>query len=328
MSPKKLVTVYGATGVQGGSVVDSLLQNKSHDFSLRAITRNPDSEKAKKLAARGVEVVKADGFHKDEVLEAFKGSWAVFVNTNTSDPALHRPGGITESGLGKLVVDAAFEAGVQYFVYSGLASATLTTHGAVSSEGFDEKYAVGEYAKIRGFKSVVIVSAGWYMENNLVREFAAEMGGFPFDVDDEGYLTFRAPRWGGTDEVPFISMEDDYGDLVHGVLLAPELYNGRFIHGISDKAKCEKMVSEFQKITGKKARYVPIDWKSIDTRGDPDLETVKAMFGFLQHSGGRYFGEVDDIGPARELKARATAAKGFPEELMTLERWMHKHYSP
>lgn len=68
----------------------------------------------------------------------------------------------------------------------------------------------------------------------------------------------------------------------------------------------------------------------MNTKGDPEIETIKTMFGFLQHSGGRYFGEADNIEPARELKARAAAAKGLPQEegvLMTLDQWLRKHYS-
>lgn len=90
MASSKLITVYGATGSQGGSVVQSLLQNKSQAFNIRGITRNPDSEKAKSLASRGIEVVKADGFVKEEVVEAFRGSWGVFVNTNSDDPVSYR----------------------------------------------------------------------------------------------------------------------------------------------------------------------------------------------------------------------------------------------
>jgi uncharacterized protein YbjT (DUF2867 family) len=86
MSAPQLVTVFGATGYQGGSVVQSLLQNKDKAFSVRGITRNPDSENAKALAAQGVEVVKADGFVKDQLLEAMKGSVFVFANTNSDDP--------------------------------------------------------------------------------------------------------------------------------------------------------------------------------------------------------------------------------------------------
>lgn len=86
MTSSKLITVFGATGSQGGSVVQSLLQNKSQSFKIRGITRNPESEKAKALASQGVEVVKADGLVKDELVKAFKDSWGVFVNTNSDDP--------------------------------------------------------------------------------------------------------------------------------------------------------------------------------------------------------------------------------------------------
>jgi uncharacterized protein YbjT (DUF2867 family) len=89
MTSSKIITVFGATGSQGGSVVQSLLQNKSQSFKIRGITRNPDSEKAKALASQGVEVVKADGLVKQELIEAFKGSWGVFVNTNSDDPVSH-----------------------------------------------------------------------------------------------------------------------------------------------------------------------------------------------------------------------------------------------
>lgn len=91
MSSQKLITVYGATGNQGGSVIASLLQNKNSGFSLRGITRNVESEKAKALAEQGVEVVKADGFVKEQVIEAFRGSWGVFVNTNSDDPVSNAP---------------------------------------------------------------------------------------------------------------------------------------------------------------------------------------------------------------------------------------------
>lgn len=86
MSATKLVTVYGATGAQGGSVVRSLLRDQSGIFKVRAISRNPESEGARALAAAGAEVIRADGFKKEELISAFAGSWGVFVNTNSDDP--------------------------------------------------------------------------------------------------------------------------------------------------------------------------------------------------------------------------------------------------
>ena len=55
----KTIAVMGATGAQGGAVVNALL--KDGEFSIRAVTRDPESEKAKALLGKGVkEVVKGD----------------------------------------------------------------------------------------------------------------------------------------------------------------------------------------------------------------------------------------------------------------------------
>jgi nucleoside-diphosphate-sugar epimerase len=78
-----LISVFGATGNQGGSVVRSLLQNPA--FRVRALTRNPSSDAAKKLADAGAEVVGANGFSSEDMSKAFHGSWGVFVNINSDD---------------------------------------------------------------------------------------------------------------------------------------------------------------------------------------------------------------------------------------------------
>ncbi|KAJ3526654.1 hypothetical protein NM208_g11086 [Fusarium decemcellulare] len=332
MASPQLITVYGATGSQGGSVVQSLLQNKSQFFKIRGITRNPDSDKAKALVEQDVEIVKADGLDKGQVIEAFRGSWGVFVNTNSDDPAVNQPNGPNETDLGKIIVDAAAEAGVHHFVYSGMASASEITEGAVPNKAFEEKHAIGEYAKSKGvFETVNIVSPGWYMENHLVEEVAPAMGGFPFIPDEEGYLTLHVPRWGGNEEIPFIAIGEDYGDLVHGIFLDPAKYNGRLVQGISASETADKLVSDFAKLTGKKARFVPIeDWKTMETYGIEAFETVKRMFGFCQHSGGLYYGVPNDLDTAGDLKARAAEAKGEAgdkKKLTALEKFLEKYFS-
>ncbi|KJZ75357.1 hypothetical protein HIM_05283 [Hirsutella minnesotensis 3608] len=330
MSSGKLVTVYGATGTQGGSVVRSLLQNKSNAFSVRAITRNPDSGKARELASLGVDVVKADGHKREQVLEAFKGSWAVFVNTDSSDLALYEPSHKTESDLGKSIVDAAFEAGVDVFVYSGLASASLLSQGATPSRLFDEKHTIGTYAQAKGFKTAVVIAAGWYMENHTSRELAKLLGGFPYEDDADGYRTLRTPRWGGDGKMPLIAVEEDWGDLVHGVLLDPGSYDKQFIQGISDLVTPEDLTKLFQSVTGTRSRFVPVeDWKSFEMRGNPALGCICDMFGFLQLCQGRYFGMSNDLSEARKLKKSASAAKGLSkdkDELTDLDRFLNHHF--
>ncbi|KJK76430.1 hypothetical protein H634G_08321 [Metarhizium anisopliae BRIP 53293] len=328
---RKIITVYGATGNQGGSVVNSLLENKSGDFTIRGITRNPDSKKAKALAARGVEIVKADGLRRDQMLAAFQGTWAVFLNTNSVDPALHQPGGITESDHGKEVVDAAFEAGAEVLIYSGSASPAKITNGSITSAGMDEKDIVAEYAKAKGFKSAVNVGTGWYMENHFNPEVAVLLGGLPYTEDEDGYLTLAMPNWGGDNTIPFVSIGDDYGDIVHGVLLDPETYNGQFVQGFSELATPEELVAAVQKASGKKSRFNEVkDWTTIETHGEPEIETVKNLFGFVQYTGGQFFGVPSDIAQSKKLKAAATTAKGRPAsdgKLTTVEQFAKKALS-
>ena len=60
MSDKKIVVVFGATGIQGGSVVKALLNDPetAAKFHIRGITRDPSKPNAKALAEKGVECVK------------------------------------------------------------------------------------------------------------------------------------------------------------------------------------------------------------------------------------------------------------------------------
>ncbi len=77
-----MVAVCGATGKQGGAVVEALLARGSQAFAVRGIARNAASAKAKALAERGVEVVQADFDDVSSLREAFKGAYGAFLLTN------------------------------------------------------------------------------------------------------------------------------------------------------------------------------------------------------------------------------------------------------
>ena len=69
----KILTVVGATGAQGGSVVTAAL--KSGAYKVRGITRNVNSPAAKSLTAQGVEMVAADTSDLASLVRAFEVSF-------------------------------------------------------------------------------------------------------------------------------------------------------------------------------------------------------------------------------------------------------------
>ena len=82
MSEKKIIAVMGATGAQGGGLVRAILADPNGGFAARAVTRKPDSEAARALAAAGAEVVAADTDDAASLDRAFAGAYGAFCVTN------------------------------------------------------------------------------------------------------------------------------------------------------------------------------------------------------------------------------------------------------
>ena len=109
------------------------------------------------------------------------------------------------------------------------------------------KYKIEQYAKRLGkFETVTPINPAWYLENFLSEEVAPVFGGFPHFLDEEGYLTFRVPHWGGDNRVPFLGVHDDFGDIVQGIFLDPARYNEHVVHGASDLRTFDQLVADFE----------------------------------------------------------------------------------
>src|SRR5690348_1298349 len=83
------------------------------------------------------------------------------------------------------------------------------------------------------------------MENFLHQEMAPLFGGFPLIPSEDWNLVFRSPLWGGKEDVPFIAIGRDFGDIVHGIFLNPEKYNGVLVQGVSQLLSLEDTVKAF-----------------------------------------------------------------------------------
>ena len=75
MTPKnKPILVTGATGHQGGQTARRLLE---HGYTVRAMTRKPDSAAARALAEQGATVVQGDLDDAASLKAALAGAWGV-----------------------------------------------------------------------------------------------------------------------------------------------------------------------------------------------------------------------------------------------------------
>lgn len=166
----KIVTIIGATGIQGGSVIRALLD--SPQYSLRAVTRNIESDTAKAFAARGVEVVRADINEVESLREAFAGSYAVFAATNFFEalPTLGIEKSMEiETRLGKNLADAAAATeSLEHYVWSTLPNSRKNSGGKVVVPYYESKNRVDDHIKTRHpqlLRKTTFLWLGWYASN-------------------------------------------------------------------------------------------------------------------------------------------------------------------
>jgi uncharacterized protein YbjT (DUF2867 family) len=84
MSEKKTLVVFGATGIQGGSVIKSILSDSkaAAQFFIRAVTRDTTKPAALALKAQGVEVVSASFEDKASLVAALRDAYAAYLVTD------------------------------------------------------------------------------------------------------------------------------------------------------------------------------------------------------------------------------------------------------
>src|SRR5436190_1359492 len=154
MANEKVVLITGATGKQGGATIRHLA--KQGGFKLRAMTRKPDSDAAKAVAALGAELVAGDLNDAASLERAVAGAWGVFSVQNTWEAGVEQ-----EEEQGKRLAKVARDKGVQHFVYTSVGSADRKT----GIPHFDNKFRVEQTIKQLGFPSHVILRPVFFMEN-------------------------------------------------------------------------------------------------------------------------------------------------------------------
>lgn len=163
MAPSKIIAILGATGQQGGSIVNTFLEDAS-TWHIRGITRKKSSIKARVLADRGVEVVEADMSSPSTLDAAFQNANVIFAVSdflgtyfspeNKEKPA---PGQALNAWVAEeearqlknVIMAAAKITSLERFVFSSLSNVTKWSKGKYTHVyHFDGKASAEEYGKL------------------------------------------------------------------------------------------------------------------------------------------------------------------------------------
>jgi len=282
---KDLVLVTGATGRQGGAVTRELLK---HGCRVRALTRRPQSEAARALAALSAEVVQADLDDLASVKRALEGAWGVFA-VQTARPA----GVAREEEQGKRLAELARKAGVRHFVYSSVASA----HRQTGIPHFDNKWRIEETVRMLRFPSHVVLRPVFFMENLLAppaRE-GIENGVVALAIQPETRLQLIAVRDIGR-----------YGALAFE---KHEELAGRAIDIAGDTRTGPELAEILARVTGRAMHFVPVPIEQV-RKSNEDYATMLEWFDRVGY-------DADIEGNSKEFGIPATS---FEEWARTL-RW-------
>jgi len=214
----RTILVGGATGRQGGAVVDELL---SRGYVVRGMTRKPDGKKAQRLADLGVEIVRGDYGDPESLRAATNGVDGVFFYTAFSPEELNQ---------GINVIEAAREAGVAHLVYS-LGAAADPDRGMPDALAGQVELAI----RTSGIPYTVIRPVA-FMENYRGQQNR---------IARTGIVDSRAP-----DRVATLISIKDIGFFVAEAFDHPEEWLGRAENISGDQMTMQELADTFGRVTG------------------------------------------------------------------------------
>lgn len=309
MSTKKIITVVGATGAQGGGLVQAILADPNSEFSVRAITRDINSDKAKALEAQGAEVVAADLHDPQSLLAAFKGAYGVFGVTffwNHFSPE-------TEKQEAKNIAEAAKEAGVQHVVWSTLED----TRNWVPLSDNRMPTLMNEY-KVPHFDAkgesnhffsdlelpVTFMLTSFYWDNLLNPGMAPQKG-------PDGKWAFNLPM--GDKKLPGIGAED-IGKSAYGIFQAGQAYIGKTVGIAGEHLTGAEMAQALSEALGQEIAYNAVPFEIYRNLGFPGADDLGNMFQF-KHDFESDFCAARNLDESRKLNP----------SIQTFSQWLNKH---
>lgn len=277
MADKKIIAVVGATGNQGGGLVRAILEDGSGSFAVRALTRNPDSEKAQELAKLGAEVVQADLDSAPTVQAAFEGAYGAFCVTFFWEHFVPEKE-LVQAGA---MAQAAKAAGLKHVVWSTLEDTRkLVPLTDERMPTLMEKYKVPHFdAKAEANRAfaqfgvpVTYMLTSFYWENLLYLGIGPKKG-------KDGKLVLTLPM--GDKRLAGIAAED-IGRCAFCIFKAGFDLLGKTVAFAGDHLTGAQMAAALAKELALPVSYDPISPGEYRRLGTPGSDELANMFQYMQ----------------------------------------------
>ena len=304
----KVIAVTGATGQQGGGLVRAILADPVGGFTVRAITRTPDSERAQELAALGAEVVQADIDDPISLERAFAGAHGAYCVTNFWEHFDAE----REIVQARNLAQAAQAAGVAHVIWSTLEDTRElvpleddrmpTLAGRFKVPHYDTKGESDATFRELGLP-VTFLRTSFYWENMI----AFGMG--PQRMSD-GSLAITFPL--GDARLPAIAA-DDIGPVAYAIFAAGDRFVGETVSIAGEHLSGEEMAAALSRALGVEVGYNAVSPDAYRAAGFPGADDLGNMFQFKADFEERYRGPRD-----------VDATRALHPGLQTFEVWLER----
>jgi uncharacterized protein YbjT (DUF2867 family) len=309
MPEKKIIAVVGATGAQGGGLVRAIQADKSGSFAARAITRNPNSEKAQALRAAGAEVVVADIDKPESIGPAFAGAYGAFCVTNFWEH-FSPDRELTQARNMAYAVKAA---GVQHVIWSTLEDTRKwvpleddrmpTLQGKYKVPHFDAKGEADLTFRELGVPTTLLLTS-FYWENFIYFGMGPQRG-------PDGTLAITMPM--DDKKLPGIAAED-IGKAAYGIFKRGREFINKTVGIAGEHLSGAEMARALTRALGQEVRYNNVPPEVFRSFGFPAADDLGNMFQFKRDFNEYFTG-------ARDL----TFTRTLNPELQSFERWLAEH---
>ena len=311
MSEKKIIAVVGATGAQGSGLVRAIINDPKSGFTVRALTRDINSEKAKALSRLGAEVVAANVDDIESLKHAFRNAYGAYCVTFFWEHMSPEK----EKDHAQSMAEAAKEAGVKHVIWSTLEDTrnwipisdrrmpTLMEKYKVPH--FDAKGESNKFFTDLGLP-VTILNTSFYWDNLIHFGMGPKKGA-------DGKLTFTLPM--GDKKLPGMAAED-IGKCAYAIFKKGSEFIRKTIGIAGEHLTGSQMAKSLTNALGIDVHYNAIEPAVYRGFGFPGAEDLGNMFQF-----NRDFEQV--CCGARDLKA----TRSLNPELQTFDEWLSKNKS-